>query len=284
MPFMTRAVFNIPASARFLPVLINSLRTGKLVPGFPASDDPLELARATLYLPTRRACRIARDAFAVALDHAAILPRIVALGDIDEDEMVFSQAATAELAEDALAITPAIDPLERRLLLVQLIASWAKKMHPDRGAPLIANTPGAALALADDLARLIDDATTRKVDWRKLDDLVPDQFDKYWQFTLDFLKIARTYWPARLKEKGVIDAAERRDLLIEAEMRRLAGSKGPVIAAGSTGSIPATANLIAPIPQLPHGAGVLPGLDTDLDEASWHKLAGSKDEKDAPAS
>ncbi len=96
MPAMKPRVFNIPASARFLPVLIEALRTGKLVPGFPASDDPLELARATLYLPTRRACRMARDAFALALDQAAILPRIVALGDIDEDEIIFAEAATAE--------------------------------------------------------------------------------------------------------------------------------------------------------------------------------------------
>jgi hypothetical protein len=52
-------VFNIPASAPFLPVLIDALRAGQLVAGFPAGDDPLALARATLYLPTRRACRLA---------------------------------------------------------------------------------------------------------------------------------------------------------------------------------------------------------------------------------
>ena len=37
------------------------------------------------------------------------------------------------------------------------------------------------------------------MDWQQLDDLVPDQFDKYWQFTLEFLKIARSFWPERLK-------------------------------------------------------------------------------------
>ena len=45
------------------------------------------------------------------------------------------------------------------------------------GAPLVAQTPAAACALADDLARLIDDMTTRGVSWDRLDDLVPDQFD-----------------------------------------------------------------------------------------------------------
>ena len=282
MQAMKPRVFNIPASAPFLPVLIDSLCTGKLVPGFPTSDDPLELARATLYLPTRRACRMARDAFARVFDQAAILPRIVALGDLDEDEIIFSEAA-GDLAEAALTLPPAIGPLERRLLLAQLIVRWAAAIRPDKGAPLIANTPAAALALADDLARLIDDAITREMDWKKLDGLVPDQFDKYWQLTLDFLKIARSYWPDRLAEKGMIDAARRRDLLIDAEMKRLAGTNQPVIAAGSTGSMPATAKLLAAIAHLPHGAVVLPGLDTELDEDTWRKIAGAKDEKDAPA-
>ncbi len=276
MQAMKPRVFNIPASTPFLPVLVDSLRTGKLVAGFPASDGPLELARATLYLPTRRACRMARDAFARAFDQAAILPRIVALGDLDEDEIVFSDA-TGDLAEAALALPPAIGPLERRLLLAQLIVRWAAAIRPDKGAPLIANTPAAVLALAEDLADLIDDVITREMDWKKLDDLVPDQFDEYWQRTLDFLKIARSYWPERLAEKDMIDAARRRDLLIDAEMKRLAGSNQPVIAAGSTGSMPATAKLLAAIAQLPNGAVVLPGLDIDLDEASWRMLAGSED-------
>src|SRR5512142_1371706 len=95
-------LFNIPASAPFLTVLIDALVAGRLVEGFPASGDPLELARATLYLPTRRACRLAREAFLERLDgDAAILPRIVPLGDIDEDEIAFAEAATTGLAEEA---------------------------------------------------------------------------------------------------------------------------------------------------------------------------------------
>src|SRR5471032_2849848 len=118
MPATKPNVFNIPASAPFFPVLVDGLRAGKLVPGFPASREPLELARATLYLPTRRACRLARDVFLDRLDgDAAILPRIVAIGDLDEDEIAFAEAATGELAETALALPETIAPLERRLLL-----------------------------------------------------------------------------------------------------------------------------------------------------------------------
>src|SRR6185437_14914921 len=92
-------VFTIPASAPFLPTLVKALLDGRLVPGFPATRDPLALAGATLYLPTRPACRLAREAFLSALNNdAAILPRIVAIGGVDEDEIGFAQAASGDIA------------------------------------------------------------------------------------------------------------------------------------------------------------------------------------------
>ena len=279
MPAAKPNVFNIPASAPFLATLIDALREGRLVPGFPASDDPLELARATIYLPTRRACRLARDMFLKQIGDAAILPRIVAIGDLDEDEIAFAQAATGDLAETALALPETIAPLERRLLLAELIVAWGERVKSEEGTRLVANTPAAALGLADDLARLIDDMITRGVKWEKLDTLVPSEHDEYWQRALEFLKIARHYWPERLKELGAVDATTRRDALIEAEATRLANSDAPVIAAGSTGSMPATARLLETIAKLPHGAVVLPGLDMDLDEASWQRIAGDADDK-----
>jgi ATP-dependent helicase/nuclease subunit B len=266
-------VFSIPAAAPFLPTLIGALIAGELVPGFPASQDALALAAATVYLPTRRACRRARDFFLseIAAD-AAILPRIVALGDIDEDEIIFAQAATGDLAGPALELGPALAPLERRLLLAQLVLKWAAGIAPEAAeeAAFVPKTPLAALALADDLARLIDDMITRGVRWDRLDTLVPDEFDRYWQLTLGFLKIARVAWPEILKERGVIEPTARRDALLRAEGARLAsGGGGPVIAAGSTGSMPATAELLATIASLPNGAVVLPGLDLQLDREAW---------------
>jgi ATP-dependent helicase/nuclease subunit B len=271
-------VFTIPPSAPFLPTLIRALLDGTLVPGFPASDDPLALAAATLYLPTRRACRLARDLFLDALGRdAAVLPRIRAIGDIDEDELAFADAASGGLAEAALDLPPALGTLERRLLLARLVLQWAAAadLHGAGGAPLVAHSPAAALNLADDLARLIDDMTTRQVAWDRLDDVVPERFDAYWQLSLKFLKIAREAWPAILAERGAIEAAARRDRLIAAEAARLAAAtEEPVIAAGSTGSIPATATLLTTIARLPHGAVVLPGLDTDLDAAAWDMIGG----------
>src|SRR5215471_8791278 len=263
-------VFTIAASTPFVPTLIRALIDGTLVPGFPAARDPLALAQATLYLPTRRACRLARDLFLdVTQESAAILPRIVAIGDVDEDEIAFAEAATGALAADALALPPALGGLERRLLLAQLVLKWAAQIAPDeRGeATLVANNPASALALADDLARLMDDMTTRGVAWDRLDGLVPETLDRYWQITLGFLQIVRENWPKILADRGAIEPAARLS----------AHGGGPVIAAGSTGSMPATAELIAAIAKLARGAVVLPGLDLALDAESWELIEGCGD-------
>jgi ATP-dependent helicase/nuclease subunit B len=275
---MPARVFTIPASAPFLPTLIGALQRGELIEGFPNVADPLALANATLFLPTRRACALARDAFLDEMKtDAAVLPHIVPLGDIDEDELAFAEAAAG--GEAGLAVPDELGGLERRMLLAGLVLKWIASpgMRTSSGTPLVANTPASALALADALVRLIDDMTTRQVDWAKLDGLVPRELDEYWQKTLTFLQIAREAWPAILKERGAIEPAARRDLLIEAERKRLAAHDGPVIAAGSTGSMPATASLLAAIAKLPHGAVVLPGLDTDLDEKSWEMIGEIRD-------
>ena len=273
MPASRPHVFNIPASAPFLRTLIDALLAGKLVPGFPEKSDPLALSRATIYLPTQRACRLARDVFLDALDGgAAILPRIVPLGHVDESEIDFAQMAASNPAD--IEIEDTLDNFRRNIALAKLILTWARSrgMRAEGGAPLVANSPAAAFRLAGDLAHLMDDMATRQVPWNRLDGLVPTDLDEYWQKTLEFLKIAREAWPKFLAENGLIEPAVRQNKLIAGEAARLKRSGAPAIAAGSTGSIPATAALLETIAALPHGAVVLPGLDTDLDEDTWRAL------------
>jgi ATP-dependent helicase/nuclease subunit B len=269
-------VFSVPLSVPLLRTVIAALIDGRLVDGFEARSNPLDLARATLYLPTRRAGRRAREIFLDELNtDAAILPRIIALGDIDEDELAFSEGSEQFGGVAPLDLPPKLSELERRLTLAHLVAAWAKSPV---SAPLVVGGPASTLALAGDLARLMDDMVTRGVAWEALDRLVPDQFDKYWQHSLEFLRIARKIWPEHLKEIGRIEPAERRDRLIDAEAARLtAHHEGPVIAAGSTGSMPATAKFLTAVAGLKHGAVVLPGLDTDLDDEAWQTIGGVRD-------
>jgi ATP-dependent helicase/nuclease subunit B len=272
-------VFSVPVSAPFLRTVIAALVDGGLVDGFDARTHPERLAQATLYLPTRRAGRMAREIFLDVLKtDAVVLPHIVALGDIDEDELAFAEDGEPG-GIPPLDIPPKLGELERRLALARLVAAWARRPVL---SPLVVGGPASTLTLAGDLARLIDDMVTRGVDWSALDRLVPDQFDKYWQYTLDFLKIAREFWPAFLAETNRIEPAARRDLLIDAEAERLTRqSGGPVIAAGSTGSMPSTARFLRAVAGLPHGAVVLPGLDTDLDNDAWQSIGGVRDAKGA---
>jgi ATP-dependent helicase/nuclease subunit B len=269
-------VFSVPASVPFLRTVIAALVDGRLVDGFEARSNPERLAQATLYLPTRRAGRLVREIFLDELKaHAVLLPRIVALGDIDEDELAFAEEQESWGGSASLDIPPKLGELERRLTLARLVTMWAKSPV---SAPLVVGGPASTLALAGDLARLMDDMVTRGVGWDALDGLIPDQLDRYWQYSLEFLQIARQAWPAHLREIGRIEPAARRDLLIEAEGKRLAAHHaGPVIAAGSTGSMPATAKFLHVIASLPQGAVVLPGLDTDLDDDAWQIIGGIRD-------
>ncbi|MBR0773865.1 double-strand break repair protein AddB [Bradyrhizobium diazoefficiens] len=269
-------VFSVPVSVPFLRTVIASLLDGRLVDGFEARKEPARLADCTLYLPTRRAMRVVREIFLDEMSaDAVVLPRIVALGDIDEDELAFADESEALSGATPLDIPPRLGELERRLTLARLVAAWA------RGpvlAPLVVGGAASTLALASDLARLIDDMVTRGVDWNALDGLVPDNLDQYWQHSLEFLRIARVAWPGHLAEINRIEPAARRDLLIAAEAKRLtAHPRGPVIAAGSTGSMPATAKFLHAVASLSNGAVVLPGLDTDLDEDAWRTIGGVRD-------
>src|ERR1700687_2342117 len=85
-------VFSVPVSVPFLRTVIAALVDGRLVDGFEARAHPEKRARAMFYLPTRRAGRMAREIFLDELKtDAVVLPRIVALGDIDEDELAFTE-------------------------------------------------------------------------------------------------------------------------------------------------------------------------------------------------
>jgi ATP-dependent helicase/nuclease subunit B len=265
-------VFTIPPGATFLDTLVAALFNGRLIDGFDASA-PFALADVTLYLPTRRSARAIRESFLSKLGRPLLLPRIRTLGDIDEDE--------AGLDIEAAEIPRAVPAMERQLVLTKLVLAWSGAIarsvagFPDEEL-IVPASPADAARLAGSLAALIDQVGVEPEAWRGLFSGTPEDLARYWAITLEFLKIATEFWPAHLSECGLIDPGQRRDLMIRAEAARLArgGSPAPVIAAGSTGSVPATAELLKAIAHLPNGAVVLPGLDQGLDDAAWGAIGG----------
>ncbi len=173
---------------------------------------------------------------------------------------------------------PRLGELERRLTLARLVAAWAEERRCS--APLVVGGPASTLALAGDLARLMDDMVTRGVDWRRARQTGAGRSSTNTGSTrCDFLRIAREAWPSISQEIGRIEPAARRDRLIDARSRApdRAARSGPVIAAGSTASMPATAKFLSAVAGLKQGAVVLPGLDTDLDEDAWQTIGGVSD-------
>ena len=268
-------VYAIAPGAPFLKTLVRAVREGRL--GFPAPDpaDPLALASITIYVPTRRAARALRAEFAeTSGTSSAILPVIRPLGDFDEDAGFFLEGP------DALSQTQPIGPDERILTLAKLTQRWAEAMAQDAASMIegeqisVPRTAADAVWLAKDLAHVMDELAREGVSWDALENVDAEGLSAWWQLTQKFLQIAGTAFPAFLEEKGLSDPVQYRNASIRAEAARLASASplGPVIAAGSTGSIPATAELLEVIAKLPDGAVILPGLDRDMDDTAWNLI------------
>ncbi len=238
-----------------------------------SSDDPFQLSRALILLPTRRAIRTLGEAFArVAPGRVAVLPRMRALGDFDDAPSLLEDDADDAVRELGADLPPPLSPFRRELLLTRLIQQWSRGLAAEEEARTVgAATPAHALKLARELAQLLDQATAEGLAWERLQTLVPHELSRHWEKTLAFLGILTKEWPGILAAEKASDPAAHRDAALrQAAARWREVPPGfPVIAAGSTGSVPATADLLRTIAYMPNGAVVLPGIDLELDREAW---------------
>ncbi|MEZ2130031.1 MULTISPECIES: double-strand break repair protein AddB [unclassified Sinorhizobium] len=271
-------ILTIPTGLPFLKTLAKTLCDGRLTDQFRHDPtDPLSLAKITIFLPTRRSARVLRSEFVDLLGgRAAILPVIRPLGETDDDSGYFEETVPA-----ALDLAQPLSNTARLVELARLILAWRNRLpqivrdiHSD--SPLVAPaSPADAIWLARNLAELIDSIETEDRDWSELAKLDAQDHALWWQLTADFLRIASAFWPERLNELGRSSPARHRNAILRAEANRLSAAKhsGPIIIAGSTGSVPATADLIAAVANLPQGIIVLPGLDLSMSDADWQQVA-----------
>lgn len=243
------SVFTVPPGI----AMVDALAEGLLQR---CEDGVQDLGDVTVLLPTRRACRSLAEAFLRRSGgKALLLPQIRPLGEMDDADTV--QMAEEEPAGGLADLPPAIPDLTRSLALCRLILRTG-----DDGAR---NPAGAAL-LARALGDLLDEVQTERLEFDGLEGLVESDLAAHWQITLDFLRILTEHWPMVLEEYGCLDPSARRNELLDALAARWEKKPppGPVFAAGSTGSIPATAALLDVIAHLPQGQIILPGYDTGL--------------------
>ncbi len=265
------SLYTIPAAYAFADCLARGL-----VERYAAQDDPLALASHLILVPNRRAVRVVREAFLRIGDGTPmLLPAIRPLGDVAEDDVLFAEEsaagedASASLfsAEEALDIPSAFGGLERDLALARLV-------HPLLSGEDQTVSPAMAAALGRSLGRFLDSAVSERADLTQLESLAPEEFAHHWQKVLTFLQVLSEAWPGYCKAAGRVDAADRRTQLIETLMKRWqsAPPRHGITIAGSTGSLPAVAELMVVIAALPEGEVVLPGLDRALDDESYKDL------------
>jgi ATP-dependent helicase/nuclease subunit B len=248
------AVFTIPPEAAFLDALAAGLWRQ-------AAEDQAALARMTVVLPTRRAARGLAEAFLrLTGGRPLLLPRTIALAEAADEGVMLAGFEQPP---------PAVAALRRQAALARLVLAKERS----------AGITGAdhAFRLAGELATLLDEIAREEADPARLAEAADAAHAEHWQKTIAFLEIVTAQWPRWLADNGLADPAARLVALIEARRRhwQAAPPETPVIAAGSTGGIPAVGRLLGTVARLPAGAVVLPGLDLGMASAAWDALAES---------
>jgi ATP-dependent helicase/nuclease subunit B len=227
-------------------------------------NDIAEVSRATILVPNRRSARALE---AVLLQEsgrpAMLLPNIKPIGDIDEDLIADSVPETG--IADALSKTAHLHAI------LNVLMQWARTNPNTELAQDVSASGAQAFALAQSLPQLINQFETEDVDVSKLQSVYDLDLAGHRQNILDLLKVITAELPILLSTENLIGPSARRNAMIRLEAERIRDGKhkGAIIAAGSTGTNPATRDLLKAIALHPHGTVVLPGLDLVLDNAAW---------------
>ena len=252
----TTSFFTIPPGCAFA----SDLAKGILA----QSKTPQELANTQIFLPTRRAVRALSTAFLQQSEgQALLLPKMMAIGDIDEEAFEFP------LSDDG-SLPPAIAEMRRLCLIARQVQAFPIKGYRPNEAQ--------AFALARALIGLFDQIQNAEFEIENLQDLWPQELASHWQDIAQFLSILWQFWPQILRQEQAMDPVARRIALMSAQAQiwQEQPPETPIILAGSTGTLPATQGLMKVIAQLPKGQVVFPGLMTDIKADDWREIGKDK--------
>lgn len=263
-------LYTLSPERPFLDDLVAALMNGVLFGDKkPIWSDPFALSDGLILLPTRRAGQACYDAFRrYGTSASRLLPRIEGLGDIDSESLVDDIAAMAARASDGEEDVPlpSLGEFVRALLAARWLGEQPRRAEKVRPARLLAESRDL-LYVFD---RLSLDGITEQ-DLRGLDFASAPENRRIAMARLaDF--VAR--WPDFAADHGYVDPILRQ---LSRQRRRIASWRSCpppswIIIAGSTGSVPMTAELMATVANLPFGAVILPGLDQEMSEIDWQAL------------
>lgn len=236
-------IYNVNLSENFADKLAEYVLSKKI-------DDPFEMARLQIILPTRRACRTVKEAFLRASqERTLLLPKLTPLYELDDLQ---------------IDLPPKMPNIQRIMLLAKLCLAKPNISTPDK-----------AVIVAFGLASLLDEFYQHEADMGKLADLVQEkQFAEHWMETVEFLDIIHDAWPKILNEFGQIDEMDYTIRMIKATTKNWEQNppEHPIIMAGFDGSIPAVIELAKVVNNLKNGDLFFNGVDTTIKTQEFKKL------------
>ncbi len=269
-------ILKCPVTSPFLPSLAAAVLDGSI--WNLGAPEPHELAALTIYLPTHAAVEPLKLSFlAYSAAGATFLPRIRVLGDPDPLDLFaaysphMAAAQALDLLETALAVPPDFDELERQVQLAALAIEASQSLQGSRlmHEPVFVALPAAsAFTIAGQIATLIGEAHAEGADLSRIALLDSTRASGSEQLSLQLLRGVLRGWQAHKAGTGKLDREERRNQLMAIEAEFIRASDGPLIIAGSTGSVAATGGLMEAALGRPQSAIVLYGLDARPGE-SW---------------
>lgn len=261
-------LFTTPLEKSMLEIIIHQLLRQY-------ADCPNALAEVLLLLPNRRSCLECKRLWQQHSEaKTLLLPRMMPIGDMDDESMVaLIGIENPALFEAMASIGPAMPPIKRLMALTQQLHRHQDQLEFGRFSEAFNREQMARLA--GDILTFMDEMVQYEVPDEAIVRLAPDYFAQHWQRSLAALKFALRWWPDYAASQGQISRAARTNALLSLLARSWedAPPHYPVIAAGSTGSQRATARLLSLIMRMPNGQVILPGVDIYADESVWDAIA-----------
>ncbi len=253
---MSSKLYTIPAYADDIDILAKRLISE-------SSGNALGLSEMAVVLPDRDAVDRLKEALIAHNDgKPMILPQIVTVDGLDDDVLSLRLAGSEGFTQDVMALPPSIDNLSRQMILAREIIK-----HPNT-----ANSMEAALSLAKDMGRFIDELHENNVDVSRLADIKDNDIPGDAEKTRALLNIVALDWPRIKSEMGVTDRTERRQktLGLLAEYLEQQGLKMPVVMAGFRSYSHGLTRFVKALNDNADNARiVLPGLEISMGQDSW---------------
>ncbi len=244
----------------------------KVMQGFPLKDKPdIPLHAWTILLPSRRSARRLGHLLRQEVKtKTLLLPRILPLGNLDAEsiDLFASPDGWADLSSNPAKLAPSGLLFE----VYEFVQRWADANPHLALAADVAASPVQGFNLARSLVKLVDQTGTEEVALADIASVYTfNDIAGHRENIVELVRDLDQHLKTRLHQERRITAAAHRNAAIRdvAEVIARNPTGMPVIAAGSTGTNPATRDLLKTIALAPAGALILPGLDKGLSKADW---------------